>query len=205
MISLFREKSFENVKIVLDRNIENRVNNIDKTTIMNSDLTKLNEELVRTMKIKIIDIDLEDRKAIVTLEKLTGKQLPQGFDVAPNEETLRAKVNYTFKVKSGEMTLLNVIPKKNYLTETVLAKISENTFTISFQTYSQSETLTEDEKKDVKEWRKNIEVEIRNAIDEINTEVENYNAEIPNKLNILLKNKYNYFKSQNDQNDDLNN
>lgn len=205
MISLFREKSFESVKNILDTNIETRVNSIVKTTIIHSDLTKLNEEIAKTMKIKTINIDLEDRETVIILEKLIGKQLPPGYDVYPDEETMRAKVHFNFKVKSGEMNLLNIIPTRNYMSEIVPATVSNNTFSIGYQTYSQSETLTEDEKNEVKEWRKKIVIEIRNALDEINTKIEIYNSEIPNKVQILLENRYNFFKSQDDQNNDLNN
>lgn len=205
MINLFRESSFENVKFILNKNIEKRINNIDKGKIINSDLASLREELIKTMKIKILDIDLEDRETETILKKMIGKQLPPGYDVEPNEETMRAKVFYTFKVKSGEMTLLNVIPLKNYLNELVPATVTSNTFTIGYQTYSQSITLTENERIEVVEWRRRIIIEIRNAIDEVNTEIENYNSEISHKVEILLNKRYDDFKSQDDQNNDLNN
>jgi len=202
MINLFGEINFNKVETIVNQNIKSVVENIDEKELLNSDIDLIVKDVAAKTQIKILDIDLEKREFKLGMETITGRQLP-GFDVRPDEKTERAKVSYKFSLKQGDVQLLSVAPKNAYISERIHAEVNKNSFTIQFQTTSQSETLSEEIKKAVKEWRDKTIAELTEAIKDVNSLAEKFNLEILPIIKSLIEERLSAIKIRNDQNDSL--
>lgn len=203
MINLFGEIAFKQVDKIINANINNYIKNLKESEILNSDINILSNEIAKTLQIKILNIDLENRDFQLVMKTIKGRELPAGFDVQPEENTDRAKVSYKFYITNGDIQLLSVIPKEAYISKRILALVGNKEFTIEYQTTSQTKILDDETHSEVKKWRDLTIEEIRNAIIDVNSQAEEFNLKIYSIVKPLIENKLEVIQVQNSQKDEL--
>ena len=111
MIKLFGEIPFRKIENTVLSNLEERINRIEDNDLLSLNLKILADEQAVKSRIKILDVNLVDRKHQVVMKPIKGYKLPNGFDVQPNEITQRAQVIYSCEIINGDSELFSVKPK----------------------------------------------------------------------------------------------
>ena len=130
-------------------------------------------------------------------------KFPRDYDIGPDESMVCAKSVYSFKV-SGDLELFSLEPKGMIFNKKVDAKINGSYLKLEYQTFSQK-PLREDKINEVKESiRETIDL-MKKIIPVINNEVTEYNATIEKKAKGILEKRMEQVKSEQNQDDEINN
>jgi hypothetical protein len=203
MIKLFGEIPFKKIENTVLSNLKERINRIDDNELLSLNLEILADEQTKKSEVKILDVNLVDRKYQVCTNIIKGYELPNGFDVQPNKNTSRAQVFYSFEIINGDVELFSVNPKTAYISEPISGNISKKEFSIYYQTTSQNEILNDKIKEDVIKWRNITLRELSSAITDVNSQVEKFNKALPNITHELINKKFILAKAKKDQDDEL--
>jgi 2',3'-cyclic-nucleotide 2'-phosphodiesterase (5'-nucleotidase family) len=98
-----------------------------------------------------------------------------------------------------------VKPKTDSVHEKIYASVTDRSFTIYYHTDYARKELSEEVKKDVKDWAERVIPSIKKMIQVINDEVENFNdTTLVNKITDLIAERKDELNKRDSQNDDLN-
>lgn len=203
MIKLFNEKSLESTFSILDSNIQQIVQKLERTEILNSNIDDLVNKIARSKRIASLNIDFEQIDVKVVMKNLTKNEHPNTYDIPEGETCPRAKVDYTFTVNSGEMSILSIAPKENRLSELLYTAINGNKFTVCYQTFSPTNNLSAEIRTEVKNWKISLIEEMKKIISELNSKFEEINSEMTLKIKVLLEKRKKEIQDSDDQENDL--
>lgn len=202
-MKLFGEKHLQ--KYLSDKleSVAREVQFMNESEISRTSKEDLLAKLSKTAEIAPLKVNLENRTTKVTMTQVPAERFPRTYHVHPGKNYPCALVTYTYEMPSNPQLLecapSGYIPKFN--TDIAFAP---KQMSIHYQTLYGNEILSDDIKKEVKNWIVSLHEEIENTVIEINDEIEKYNKIIPEKLETLVDAKYKSIEDRDKQNNDLN-
>lgn len=198
MIKLFREKKINDYFTIVGRNILKKAENINEYEILNDEIKNIATKSLASFKLKNLSIDLKNRTVNSEMINIPAEKFPRNYDVRRGEKYPCAKVSYTYNLLSNNIELLSVSPSKITMDKIVEASIGQKSFTIHYQTLHGNINLSDEAKKEIKNWAISIEKQIVEIVKNINEEIDIFNLEIfelfkkaleDRKQKIILKKK----------------
>ncbi len=203
MISLFREKRIDDLFLIVERNIQTHVSQMHENQILSEDSKDLAARLATRFSIKPLVMDLEKRDVNVIMVNLPCNAFPPDYDVTRGKSYPCAKVLYTIKY-SGDSELLSAKPNNSSLFRPINADVTEETFTIGYQTLYARPQLSDEVQSDVK---RNVKQDIDSMsilIPVLNDEVKVFNDSLEDKVYQIIEKIKKAIKNRDDQNQKLN-
>jgi len=198
MISLFREKKIDDLFEIVLKKIEKQISQIHEIQILKGDSMEMTKEVTKSFSIKPLEIDFEDREVNVIMVNIPWHAFSPGTDVRHGQSYPCAKVLYTFKI-TGDPELLSAKPKNAFIISPIDADLSNNSFTIGYQTRYANQQLSEEVQKEVKQNMKSVIESMKNLVSVMNIEVKEFNGQLEGKVHELIESRKTSIKKKNDQ------
>ncbi|OXB25118.1 hypothetical protein B0A80_02490 [Flavobacterium tructae] len=165
---------------------------------------KLIELFMRDEKIEHLQINLEDRTSDVQMIPIPAEHFPAGYDVRRGEKYPLARVRYSYK-KPVKDSLLNYLPKGVTFNKNVDFSVGSDKLHIYYQTHYANENLSDEVKKEVRDFMIELHDEINNIVKTMNAEIDAFNIELKENIESWIDDRIEKIALKNKQNEDLNN
>ncbi|MGV0757599.1 hypothetical protein ACTS95_10380 [Empedobacter brevis] len=205
MIKLFREKEISDYFVIVGRNILSKVDNISEAELLNNEVNDLATKILAPLKLKHLEIDFKSRTAESNMIEIPASNFPRDYDVRAGQKYPCVRVSYTYDVSSNNIELLSVAPASFIISKVVNTSVDQKDFTIHYNTLYQNINLSDEIKKEIKNWVTSVEEEMVEIVKAINKEIDDFNIEILYLLKSNIENKKNKTSHKKDQDIDLNN
>jgi hypothetical protein len=203
MISLFREKRIDDLFRIVLRNIQEHIAQINEKQLLEENSLSLAKKVADRFYVKPLTIDFEKKDVKVMMVNLPWNAFPPDYDVTRGNSYSCAKVLYTIQI-NGDLELLNAKPNESSLYRPIKADVTENAFTIEYQTLYGNSELSEEIRLEVKRNAKQDIDSIKNLVPILNKEVKVFNDGLENKAFEIIEKRKISIKNKGDQNLDLN-
>ncbi|NHM04701.1 hypothetical protein [Flavobacterium celericrescens] len=204
MIKLFREKKINDLFITAGRNIIKKADSINDYELFNSEVESLAIKTLAPLKLKHLSIDFENRTAESKMIDIPAENFPRNYDVRRGQKYPCARVSYSYNLLSNNIELLSVSPINFTISQIVDTNVGKNNFTIHYQTLYGNLNLTDEIKKEIKNWASSLEDEMKEVVKCINKEIDTFNIDILELLKKAIEDRKNKIISKKDQDNDLN-
>lgn len=203
MIKLFNENHINSDFQETFKNAVRAVENLSEYELQNESSTELTERIVENFKEKPLEVDLENKSATVEMINIPGNRFPPGYDVSRGKSYPCARVKYSFDIKSDNSKFLYALPT-NHRFDNVTAEVDNLVkLHIYYQTMYGNSELSDDVKKEVKNWIVDLVPKIKTTINLINKDIQDFNDGMKPKIKELIEKRIEQVNRKNKQNDDL--
>ena len=165
---------------------------------------KLIESFMRDEKIEHLQINLEDRTSDVQMLPIPAEQFPAGYDVRRGEKYPMARVKYSYK-KPLKDSLLNYLPNGVTFSKNVDFSVGSDKLHIYYQTRYANENLSDEVKKEVRNFMIELHEDINNVVKTMNAEIDIFNIKLKENIESWIDDRIEKKAQKEKQNDDLNN
>jgi hypothetical protein len=181
----------------------NEVGGYNENELFKENSQKITNEIFNIFKEKPLEINFTKKSARVEMTQVLGKFFPAAADVNRNQNYTCAKVIWTFKIIQGSK-FLNALPT-NHRFDRVNADVDNgnNLLHISYQTLYARAELSDQIKKEVKNWISDLVPKMENTVSLINNGISEFNKEMKPKIEEQINKEIAEYEKKNKQNDDL--
>lgn len=202
-MKLFNENHINIIFQKTFRKAINEVGGYNESELFKENSQKITNEIFNIFQERPLEIDFTKKSARVEMTQVLGKNFPAGADVNRSQNYTCAKVIWTFKIIQGSK-FLNALPT-NHRFDGVNADIDNgnNLLHINYQTLYVRAELSEQIKKEVKNWISDLVPKIENTVSLINNDISEFNKGMKPKIEEQINKEISEYEKKNKQNDDL--
>lgn len=201
---LFRQHHLKKLFDETKQRAEASTRNINDYEIDNFSKEVIIQNTLKDYKIEHLEINLENRTSSVEMIPIPAEKFPGGYDVRRGGKYPLARVKYSYN-KPKKYNLLEYLPNGMNFNKNVEFSTGSNNLFIYYQTLYANENLSDDVKREVKNFMIELHDDIRNIIENMNQQIDAFNIElqavIEKEINARIEKKIQKENQNNDLND----
>ncbi len=201
---LFGEQHITKIFKANEQRTLRMIDGLDDGTLLNEKKSEIVADIYSSIKEKAIKIDFANKKTVIKMSERLGSSFPPGTDVERNKMYPVAEVTYIFKNNLTANEFLDAIPSRAVLKSPVSAHVDGDfNLQMSYLTKYARIDLSDEVKKEVKDWIINLIPQLETTVSLINEEIDNYNKKMESLIDELISKRIEDAKSKKDLGDDL--